>query len=469
MDFSYAGYMGGGVSLPNVPVKKWVFPSRRGDDTAAIQNAIDEVSRMPLDDNGFRGAVLLAPDVFNCSGTITIKASGVVLRGSGSGVAGTTINMTGRPHLCISIPGVGEPRIVGRPVAITDSYVPSGAISFHVKDASVFRPGDTILVYRPATPSWVKFMGMDTLVRNGKAEHWVSGEMHTERTIKDADESLNLITLDVPLSDSFDSRYLAPPGGSIVQCSMRGRLTQIGIEHLHIVAPPRAVGINDPLYRAMQADGVSDAWVSDLNVENTINSFYFGNNTSRITINGVDIRHAVASVGSAKPEDFWTGGTQTLVNRCSVTGDNVYYFSTGARMMGPVVVLNCVFHGNGHLEPHMRWATGLLVDNCKVPDSGIDLINRGIMGSGHGWTIGWSVAWNCEAKTYTVQQPPGSMNWAIGCVGKPETSAQPGSPKNVKLPSGILDSEGAPVTPSSLYLAQLKARLGPVALANIGY
>jgi hypothetical protein len=216
-------------------------------------------------------------------------------------------------------------------------------------------------------------------------------------------------------------------------------------------------------------DGASDAWVRDLKVENTINSFYFGGNTSRITIEQVDIHHAVASIGAAKPEDFWTGGTQTLVNHCSATGDNVFYFSTGARMMGPVVVLNCAFHGNGHIQPHMRWATGLLLDNCQVPESGIDLMNRGIMGSGHGWTVGWSVAWNCVARTYTIQQPPGSMNWAIGCQGTPETSAQPGSPKEAKLPSGIFDSQGTPVTPTSLYLAQLKERLGEQAVKNIGY
>ena len=467
MDFSYAGYMGGGVALPDVPVKKWVYPSGHGDDTAIIQKAIDEVSEIPLE-NGFRGAVLLAPDVFNCSGTLTIKASGVVLRGSGSGPAGTTINMTGAPHLCISLGSDGgEAKPAGKSVAITDAYVPSATFSFHVKDSSQFQAGDTILVNRPATPTWVKFMGMDTLVRNGKPEHWVSGEMHTERTIKSI--AGNLVTLDVPLADSFDSRYLNPPGGSIIKCDLHDRPTQIGVEHLHIVSAPMAATIDQPLNRVLHGDGISDAWVRDLNVENTINSFYFGNNTSRLTIDNVNIRHAVASLGAAKPEDFWTGGTQTLVNRCTVTGDNVYYFSTGARMMGPVVVLNCVFHGNGHLEPHMRWATGLLVDNCQVPESGIDLINRGIMGSGHGWTVGWSVMWNCTSKTYTVQQPPGSMNWAIGCMGKPETSSEPGGPKNEKLPSGILDSPGTPVTPSSLYLAQLKQRLGPQALANIGY
>jgi hypothetical protein len=465
MDFSYAGYMGGGVKIPTIPVKRTVSPSG-GDDTGAIQNAIDEVSQMDFKD-GFRGAILLAPGIFNCGQTLAIKSSGVVLRGSGSGPNGTTINMTGNPHICFSIIGGGESRPVGRPVAITDAYVPSGTFSFRVKDAGGFKIGDNVSINRPATPAWVKFMGMDTLIRNGKDEHWVSGEIHTERTIKSI--SSNQITLDVPLADSFDSRYLNPPGGSIVKCDSGERATQIGIEHLRIVSPPQRVTILQPGNRALHMDGVSDAWVRDLKVENTINSFYFGERTRRITLEGVDIQHATPSIGAAKPEDFWTGGTQTFVNRCSATGDNLFYFSTGARMMGPVVVLNCTFHGNGHIQPHMRWATGLLLDNCRVPESGIELMDRGIMGSGHGWTIGWSVAWNCTAKSYVIQQPPGSMNWAIGCMGVAETQPQPGNKNGAKLPGGIFDSQGTPVTPASLYLAQLRERLGPQALANIGY
>jgi beta-galactosidase len=82
MDFSCAGYMGGGVALPEVPVKATVTPVE-GDNTAAIQEAIDKVSAMSLE-KGFRGAVLLGPGDYNCSGTISIRASGVVLRGSGA-------------------------------------------------------------------------------------------------------------------------------------------------------------------------------------------------------------------------------------------------------------------------------------------------------------------------------------------------------------------------------------------------
>src|SRR5665213_525662 len=75
-DFSYAGYMGGGVRLPVVPVKRTLTPTG-GDDTVTIQAAIDEVSRLMLVD-GFRGAVVLAPGHFHCSKTLNLTVSGVV-------------------------------------------------------------------------------------------------------------------------------------------------------------------------------------------------------------------------------------------------------------------------------------------------------------------------------------------------------------------------------------------------------
>jgi hypothetical protein len=94
-------------------------------------------------------------------------------------------------------------------------------------------------------------------------------------------------------------------------------------------------------------------------------------------------------------------------------------------------------------------------------------MDRGIMGSGHGWTIGWAVAWNCQADTMLIQQPPGSMNWAIGCTAKMTTRGQPGSTGD--LTKGTIESSDHPVDPKSLYLAQLAERLGPGAVRNIGY
>src|SRR5258705_3188701 len=103
MDFSYAGYMGGGVAIPLAPVKLTLSPFS-GDNTEAIQHAIDEVSKMQVV-NGLRGAVLLKPGTYDCEGPLKINASGVVLRGSGPGANGTILNLTGKPHSCIEIRG----------------------------------------------------------------------------------------------------------------------------------------------------------------------------------------------------------------------------------------------------------------------------------------------------------------------------------------------------------------------------
>ena len=174
----------------------------------------------------------------------------------------------------------------------------------------------------------------------------------------------------------------------------------------------------------------------------------------------------MATKGAAKPADFSVSGSQILLHRCTAQGDSVFFLATMGGVAGPNVLLQCEFRGNGWIQPHMRWATGLLVDNCRVPDGGIDFMNRGEMGSGHGWAIGWAVAWNCAAKELLVQRPPGAANWAIGCIGERRTGGMPFGHAET-LPEGIVDSPGVPVAPASLYRAQLAERLGPAAVRNL--
>ncbi|MFC2080954.1 DNRLRE domain-containing protein [Bacteroidota bacterium] len=109
-DFSYAGYLGGGVPLPeNVPVKITLDPTGSENDSAMIQNAINQVSAMPLDENGFRGAVLLKAGLYKVDGKLTISASGVVLRGEKqlpAAQGGTELMATAeRLHSFINIKG----------------------------------------------------------------------------------------------------------------------------------------------------------------------------------------------------------------------------------------------------------------------------------------------------------------------------------------------------------------------------
>ncbi|HUS03845.1 MAG TPA: hypothetical protein VMY77_19025 [Chitinophagaceae bacterium] len=462
MDFSYAGYMGGGVSIPVVKVRITLNPSE-GDNTDAIQNAINEVSKMPLV-NGSRGAVLLNPGTYNCERALNINASGVVLRGSGSGEKGTIINMTGKPHLCISARGNIASKVMGTLTTFSDAYVPSGSNSFTLVDASSLTIGDTIRITRPITEAWVKLMGMDLLVRDGKKQTWVTGDITCERVI--IKKIKNKITVDVPLTDSYDAKYLNPPGVSLVKITSTGELSQIGIENIKIVSAPLSVTINEGSNKAFTMSGIADSWARNIEVLNTVNSVSVTG--KRITVDNLTILHNLPTIGAAKPADINGSGQQLLFNRCNITGDNLFFFGTGAKVTGPVVLLNCTFKGNGWIQPHQRWATGLLVDNCEVPDGGIDFMNRGAMGSGHGWAIGWAVAWNCRAKSYLNQLPPGSANWVIGSTGEKQKRAIPFNAEP-NLPEGIYDSYGVPVNPLSLYLAQLAERLGKQAVKNTGY
>jgi hypothetical protein len=456
------------VALPTFPIRKTVKPSG-ADDTSAIQAAIDEVSKEPLV-NGVRGVVLLEKGRFHCSGTLRLAEGGIVLRGSGTGEADTVLEMTGEPHLAISVGGKSAVNIVGTPTPISDAYVPSGSQSLHVNDASGFRVGDRVEIIRPVTPEWLHLMGMDALQRNGKKETWVSGDLKTERTI--ASIAGDKLSFDVPLTDSYDLKYLSAEGASVVKVEDSGRIVNVGVEDFRLVAPARKVSLSDKPFNGLQMNGTVDGWIRDLRIVDTTEALGVGRDARRVTVEGVDVAQSIPIVGAAKPADISINGTQILVDRCSATGDSVFYIAVGPGMQGPNVVLNCVFHGDGHVQPHQRWSTGILIDGCQVPEGGIDLMNRGEMGSGHGWTMGWGVAWNNVAKSYVIQMPPGSANWAIGNRGDQQLGRMqiynPG-PELPLLPQGIVESQGTPVSPASLYLAQLRDRLGSQAVRNIGY
>ena len=472
MDFSHAGYMGGGVKLPAVPVKKTVKPTGKADETELIQKAIDEVATLPLI-NGFRGAVLLEPGVFTCLGSISISANGVVLRGSGSGKEGTTLIMKGGKHTAIVVgkarsrSASPETKSASKPAetTIADKYVPSGAIAFTVVNPNGFVQGDDIEIRKPVTKSWVHFMEMDNLVRDGKPQTWLREGTFvvTRRTIATIEG--NKITLDVPVTDSFDANFAGPSGTIVAKVRPEELVTQSGVESLRIQAPPMEMSYEQAPYSALRMNG-RDCWAKNLLIEETMNSV--GVNGSRITLEDIKITRTVPNVGSSKPAEFAPNAGQILLNRCSSYGDNIWHVATGAGQAGPIVLLNCTFGGAGHLEGHQRWTTGILLDNCQVPEGGIDLKNRGSMGSGHGWGSAWSVVWNCNAKSYVVQQPPGACNWLIGSTGVNLPTARPFD-KEPALPLGISDSPGVKVVPESLYLRQLEERLGKQAVRNIGY
>jgi hypothetical protein len=471
-DYSFAGYRSGGVALPTVPAQIKLLPTG-SDDTAAIQHAIDIVSARPLDASGFRGAVQLAPGTFHCSAVLVIAASGLVLRGAGSGAdhEATTISLTGEPHVGISVKGNFALRTISPATNITDAYVPFGAHTVHVADATHIHAGDLVQISKPVTAAWIKYMGMSGLERPDRDEHWINGILAVRRRV--ATVSGNAVTFQIALMDSYDSKFLGTEHFTVQPVAISGQVKEVGVEDLRIVAPAVSVGFHDAHTIAMEINAAADSWVRNVAMIDTTEGIRMDFNSERITLTRVDVEQSKTVTSSAKPFDFAINGTQVLVDRATGTGNSVEYFATEPRQQGPVVILNSVFHGDGNIEPHQRWSTGLLIDNCSVPDGGIHLINRGIEGSGHGWTMGWDVVWNSSADNFIIQQAPGTITWAIGNRGPLKSQGMPdgkgGRVHGTPLPSGFIESQGKPVNPQSLYLSQLAERLGPDALRNIGY
>ncbi|MBV8659968.1 MAG: hypothetical protein JO142_19280, partial [Burkholderiales bacterium] len=423
--------------------------------------------------NGLRGAVLLSPGVFQIPAPINLPASGVVLRGSGSGANGTVLQGVGAGHLMIQVGNTNASvtAVGSTSTTITDAYLPSGSSSFHVADTSKVQVGEPVWVRRRATSAWIHFMGMDTLVRSGNPQTWIDANNDNEiwrRTITAVNG--NQVSLDQPLTDSFDSTYIATNGGTVEQYTTSGIVSQIGVEHLAMEGMPRGSGFD---YGVINIDGASDAWMNDVLAHNFTSGVVVARNGSRITIESVQLSHDNNNVTcpGAKQFEFSIDGTQVLVDRSSSTGSmQAFYYATQGQTTGPNVLLN--FTGRAQacaaIEPHQRWASGLLVDGANISGE-IALGDRGTDGSGHGWSMGWGVVWNSSADALAVQSPPGATNWVIGSSGTVNKVIADGEnvPSNIQL--GTYDSQNIPVAPQSLYLAQLCQRLGPQALRNIGY
>ena len=146
-DFSNVGYMDGasGVPVGEVPVKMTLYPTPSGEDRTRIQGAIDQVCAMPLDANGFRGAVLLKNGTYRLNDgnipvlsdgmgyALRIWASGVVLRGEGQGADGTILYSDfALNHTMITLEPFSQSTSETNLQRITDDYVGTGAKTFTV-------------------------------------------------------------------------------------------------------------------------------------------------------------------------------------------------------------------------------------------------------------------------------------------------------------------------------------------------
>jgi hypothetical protein len=449
-DFSSCGYKKGGVLLPQVEVVITLNP-KSGDCREMIQQAINELSRRPLDKNGFRGALLLKKGVYPVDGLLRIEAGGVIIRGEGAGIDGTILlamHKSKSDFITIQGQGSGYGVIKNSARKITDSYMAVGANEFTVEQGHSFKAGDPVVVQETPNEHWIKDLEM--------AQYgWTAGQykMLYERTIIEIKN--NLVTIDIPIVDPIEDQY---GEGVIFKSGIRGRIAQCGIEDLRIESVFENDEDEDHGWNAIVLNRAEHCWVKNVVAK------YFG--YSCVNVDSLSVFNTIQDCAMIDPKSVTTGGRKysfniahgsmgNLFQRCVSWGGRHDYV-TGARVPGPNVFLDCVAENTfADVGPHHRWSTGLLFDN--VYGGEIRVQNRKAMGSGHGWAGAQTLFWNCYSskKEIKVESPPGAMNWGIGCMGFKQNG------------DGYWESWGAHVSPRSLYLEQLEERLGIQAVNNI--
>ena len=159
-DFSGVGYKNGEVAIPTVAVVKTVYPVA-GDNLANIQNAINEVAKLPIGSDGFRGTILFKKGFYPVSDTIKISASGIVLRGEGTDTLnGTRFHATSlKQYALFSFTGTGGVSQSGSKKYTTDAYIPYGSNQLTVtSNTGTFKVGDSILIQRIPDSNWINML-----------------------------------------------------------------------------------------------------------------------------------------------------------------------------------------------------------------------------------------------------------------------------------------------------------------------
>jgi hypothetical protein len=288
----------------------------------------------------------------------------------------------------------------------------------------------------------------------------------------------NTVTVDAPLTCAIEKRW---GGGEIIKYDDPGRIEHVGIESL------RAVSEFDPTVRTRaygnmdREDYLGEEYYSD---ENHYNNFVTFDNLKNGWVRNATALHFVTSMVGTLAGSKWItvqdcvsrepisqrrGGRRfifalrgqlALVQRC-LSDKGRHSFMMGRPTGSANVFLDCkATSPYSSSEPHENWANGGVYDNIQAPLTARFWKNISI-----GWAGANTVFWNCEGD-FLVQKPPTAQNYTFGHVGV--NSVVFNIPlQDTTKENGHIESLDRHVTPRSLYLAQLRDRLGDDAVRQV--
>ncbi len=463
-DFSHAGYLGGGVPLPDVPVVQTLSPTA-GDNTARLQAAIDAVGALPVQANGYRGTLLLSAGVYELTGTLRLDRSGVVLAGVGDRDdprSNTILRRTGTSTANVITAGGGNDdgwrsEVAGSRSQITTPRVQVGSRSFEVDTPGLYRVGDEVILWHPSTQAWI-----DAVNRGGVSDQnfWRPGEIDIRFHRYITAVAGNTITVDAPVFNHLD-RSLSQ--SYLYKYDRTGMVTHLGIEDLQVEIVTAGPTAETHAQNAIVFVETENSWIRDCTVKHFVAAGVDFRASTRGTAERVRALEPHSLIEGSRRYNFNVYRSQLILFRdCFASYARHAYIANGTSLDSGIVFLDCTADRPlAASEGHRRWGMGLLYDNLTTtnPQTTIvlGLYNRGTYGTGHGWAAAHSVAWRCDmaGRTLVVQKPPTAQNYAIGCFG---TITGNGPFAGA---AGIIEGSNTDgLLPRSLYLEQLAQRLG---------
>lgn len=446
-DFSFSGYRASESPIPNVEIRL-VVPPVAGDATDWIQAALDRVSQLPLDKNGFRGAVLLQSGDYKVNGSLRISASGVVLRGSGVGEGGTRLIAAGTDRrTLIDIEGLNDRKPIGDTLLVADPYVPVGAMELTVAGPHALKTGDKITLIRPSTKAWIDALGASHFGGGLTSLGWKPNDynLYWDRSIVAVNG--NRLTLDAPITTALDAQF---GGGRIVPYSWPGRIDDVGIENLQCISEYDTQNPKDEAHSwiAVRIGQAADVWVRNITFKHFASSAVFVLETARrVTVENCKYLEPVSEIGGYRRNAFFTMGQQCLFQR--LYSEYGYHdFAVGSCAPGPNAFVECFaylpYSFSGSIG---SWASGILFDIVNSEGNALRFANLSQDLQGIGWNAANSVFWQCSPSYMECFAPPTAMNWAFGAWS--EFSG-----------NGYWESSNNHIQPRSLFYSQLQKRLG---------
>lgn len=454
-DFSGVGYRNSEADMPNVAVVKTLTPIV-GDNTQQIQDAIDEVAQLPLKGDGFRGAILLKAGIYHVKNTISIHASGIILRGEGESTHLIATDTRQYNLISINNSGLQKTEQTKTIKMITDDFVPIGTKTIRVEPNHSFVKGDWVHVRRVPKQSWINLLGMDSLSYDDPEDvNWTTSTytVNYERKIVAVDG--NILTLDAPMVDVIDSDYAK---GYVLKISDL-RIRNCGVEHMKL-----SCTYASPTDELHAWNGIYINHAAHCRIKK-VSAYHFGfgcvsiaARASFITVDSCSMFDHISELGGSRRYSFNVNGQRCLIQNCT-TRNGRHDYAQGSCVPGPNVFYNCIAtKQHSDIGPHQRWATGTLFDNI-TGDGEMNAQNRLHSGTGHGWAGSQILYWNCIANKYTLHDPPSwHRNWMIGCIG---TITNKGL--EATEPLGVVESNDTHVVDiPSLFVAQLQERLANI-------